>query len=386
MTGPSLRERLERAEPPEGRAAQHRSWAVVHAAFAERIPRRRRRPLASAALALALIALVTAVALTPPGAAVADWVERVLGDPAPPARATIGPLPGGGRLLVTAGERVWIVEPDGTRRSIADDADAAWSPRGLYVATWSGATLNAIAPDGRLAWTQRGAGAVAAATWSPDGYRIAYRRGDALSVVAGDGSGTRVIDGAAADVPAAWRPGSPHLLSWVDARGDIVVRDPDSGRLVWRSPRSASFAQALTWSSDGRRVAALGGGRADVFDLASGRVSNLAGKGAAVRSVAWAPAGDRLALVVDAGTGDLRSVVEVRPDGMSPRRLFTASRLGEVVWSPAGRTLLVSWPHADQWLLLPTDARRRLSAVGDLARRFGGEPVLRGWCCTTRDE
>ena len=112
-------------------------------------------------------------------------------------------------------------------------------------------------------------------------------------------------------------------------------------------------------------------------------MTGAARKGAPVRWAAWAPAGDRLALIVDAGQGDLRSLVELRLDGMRTRQLFTATRLGEAVWSPAGRSLLVSWPHADQWLLVPTDARRRLSAVGDLSRRFGGPPVVRGWCCTT---
>ena len=123
-----------------------------------------------------------------------------------------------------------------------------------------------------MAWTQAGAGAVTDVSWSPDGFRIAYRRGDALAVVAGDGSGARVVDGNARDVPAAWRPGHPHMLSWIDARGDLIVRDPDSGRLVWRSPRPASFARQLEWSSDGRRVAAVGAGRAEVFDLQTGRV------------------------------------------------------------------------------------------------------------------
>ena len=42
MSAPDLRERLERAAPPGGRAAQPRAWALVHAALGERTPRRRR--------------------------------------------------------------------------------------------------------------------------------------------------------------------------------------------------------------------------------------------------------------------------------------------------------------------------------------------------------
>jgi hypothetical protein len=105
-----------------------------------------------------------------------------------------------------------------------------------------------------------------------------------------------------------------------------------------------------------------------------------------VRAAAWAPSGDRLALIANSGPAGLQKVVVVRTGTGDERPIFTATRLGDVAWSPAGRTLLVSWPHADQWLLLPTDARRRLTAISGLSRRFGGEPVLRGWCCSTRAE
>ena len=70
---------------PSRRAGAPRSTGrgtIVHAAFGERTPRRR-RPRRHGALALALLAALTTVALTPPGAAVADWVEDVLSDPAP---------------------------------------------------------------------------------------------------------------------------------------------------------------------------------------------------------------------------------------------------------------------------------------------------------------
>ncbi len=382
MSDPSLRERLENTHVPADRPAQRRGWAVAQGAFGERTPRSRRRPIAAAGVTLALVAALTTVALTPPGAAVADWVQRVLGDSPPPPRTTLGPLPGGGRMLVTASGRVWIVEPDGTRRSIARGAGATWSPRGLFVASWRGTKLTALAPDGRVAWSQDGLGVVTDARWSPDGNRVAYRRGGALWMVAGDGSGARVIDGNARPVPAAWLPGAGRALSWVDARGHVTVREPDSGRLVWRSARAVRSARRLAWSVEGRRVAVIDGSRARVFDRLTGRVSAAAWKDGRVSAAAWAPSGGRLAMIVQAGAGDLRSLVVLGADGRGERRLFTASRLGALVWSPAGRTLLVSWPHADQWLFVPLDARRRLSAVGGLTRRFGGQPTAPEWCCT----
>ena len=118
--------------------------------------------------------------LTPPGAAVAGWVKRTLGvEAVKPQRVALGPLPGGGRLLVTGAGGTWIVGRDGARVRLGSYAGATWSPRGLFVGAWRGRRLSAVAPDGRVAWSYGTLGAVRDVRWSPDGYRIAYRSGRA---------------------------------------------------------------------------------------------------------------------------------------------------------------------------------------------------------------
>jgi hypothetical protein len=52
--------------------------------------------------------------------------------------------------------------------------------------------------------------------------------------------------------------------------------------------------------------------------------------------------------------------------------------------------VLVRWAEGDMWLLLPAVAApdgagpapaRGIVAIAPVARRFGGAPTVRGWCC-----
>jgi hypothetical protein len=380
-----VRERLEHVTVPDAAGARRRAWAVAADAYAQQPPPRRswRAPVGVLA-ALALAVVVAAVALTPPGAAVAGWVRRALGAEAPAPRSALGPLPAAGRLLVTSGSGTWIVAHDGGRTRLGAFTGATWSPRGLYVAGWHGQRLSAVAPDGRVAWSYRATGTVGDVRWSPDGFRIAYRSGTRLAVVAGDGSGARVLDGTARRAAPAWRPTEPHTLAWVDRGGRVVVREVDSGRLVWRSPSGAGAATDLAWSGDGRLLLAREPGFLRVVDVRAGRWWRVAaGHGRRIKAAAWAPSGRRLALIV--GEGDGTSAVLVADQlrsGLTGRPLFTATgALGPVTWSPDGRRLLVGWHDADEWLFLAAGGHARPSAVAPLARRFGGAPVVRGWCC-----
>jgi dipeptidyl aminopeptidase/acylaminoacyl peptidase len=390
MSRDHLAERLHDAAPPDAEGAELRAWAVLQAALDAEPPApgrpRRRSPLP--VLAALLIALSAGAAATaaPPGDRVAAWVQRVVAGPSAPApRPSLGPLPGGGRLLVAAAGRSWVVEADGTRRRLPAAAGATWSPRGRYLAAWRGERLRAVTPTGRVAWTLTALGPLRVARWSPDGFRIAYLRDDALAVVAGDGTGARLLGRPVRPTAPAWRPGGGHVLAWVEGGGRVRVADADSGRVLWRSPGSVGNVRALQWSADGRRL--LARRRSDVLRvLEPGRDrvwSTRVPEGRRVVAAAWAPAGRRLALVTHDPGG--LSTVSIARDARRPlvgRRVFaTTGRLDGVTWSPDGRRLLVAWRQADQWLFVPTTGRGRLVAVGDLRRRFGGTPSVAGWCC-----
>jgi hypothetical protein len=387
MSTRGVRERLEHVTLPDAAGARRRAWAVAADAYAQQAPVRRSWQWPVGALAaLTLAVIVAAVALTPPGAAVAGWVRRALGAEAPAPRTTLGPLPAAGRLLVTSRSGAWIVARDGARMRLGAFTGATWSPRGLYVAGWHGRSLSAVAPDGRVAWSYAAPGPIRDVRWSPDGFRIAYRSGRHLAVVAGDGSGARILDATPGRAALAWRPTEAHTLAWVDRDGRVVVRDVDSGRLVWRSPSGAGAATDLAWSADGRRLMAREPRLVRVLDVRAGRWSQVAagaGAGRRIRAAAWAPSGQRLALIVGEADGSSAVLVTDRlRSGLPGRRLFaTTGTLGPLAWSPDGRRLLVGWRDADEWLFLPAGGRARPSAVAQVARRFGGAPVVRGWCC-----
>jgi len=395
-----LEARLLGADVPGSAEADERAWDAVGAAFASRRPVRRRgrrlAPSVAIAVVVGVLMLAVAAGATQPGAAVRGFVVRMLGgDPTPPPRARIGPLPKG-RMLVTSPRGAWIVGRDGARTLLGPYAGASWSPRGLFVVAWSGVEVHAVAPDGTVHWTLRTPGRVSAAAWSPDGYRVAYRRAGGIGVVAGDGTGPRVLAGSVAPAGPAWRPGDPHTLAWVDRAGRVIVRDVDSGALVWRSPSGVGAVRALSWSADGRLALVQSADGLRLADPAANRVERVrlpAGDRAV--AAAWAPRGRRLAVVARVGTGDLTRVLVARGGvRIADQPVFaTTGRLAAPAWSPDGARVLVRWTDADEWLLIPATPRSgpsaaaqspRIVAIARVARRFGGTPAVRGWCCGSR--
>jgi hypothetical protein len=384
----SLGEALRAAPLPDADAAHTRAWAVLADAHAARVPvarRRHRGRVIAVALAAMLLLAAVAVAADSP-----RWVRSVLGtvQSPRPVRVSLGSLPTG-RLLVSSSRGTWIVRGDGTRVRLGPWTGATWSPRGLYLAAWSGRELSAVAPDGRVAWTLAAPAAVRDARWSPDGYRIAYRRARGLAVVAGDGTGPRVLSASVRPVAPAWRPAEPHTLAWVGARGNVEVRDVDTGRVVWRSAASVGAVRELLWSADGRRLLARGPHRLVAIDVRANRVRRIAlPRATTVTSAAWAPRGRRVAVAVRGPAG---SRVLVATSARLPRRPAFAApgTLTSLAWSPDASRLLVRWTDSDQWLLLPMGAgrraaagRTRVQAIGDVSRRFGGAPAVQGWCCS----
>ena len=203
-----MKQELERIQIPDEDGARERSWAVVSAAFAEREPQPRRRswkPVAAVALAVVVVAGL----LSPPGRAVLDEIRQVVGvEGSAPALFS---LPAPGRLLVTAGSGVWIVDEDGSKRLLGDYREASWSPFGRFVVAARANELVALTPDGTVRWSLARP-EVRLPRWggSRTDTRIAYFSRGQLRVVGGDGKGDRLLDatqrGARSRVAAGRRP------------------------------------------------------------------------------------------------------------------------------------------------------------------------------------
>jgi hypothetical protein len=388
----ALDERLRDVDVPDSGAAERRAWDVVERAYRQR-PRSRRLAVVPSAIAVALAGIAVGIAVTSPGAAVADWVGRVLGIAAPPAprpaaRATLGPLPAG-RLLVSAGGHAFVVDARGRRTDLGAWTGASWSPRGLFVVVWRGRTLAALTPTGRVAWRFVAGGRVRDTRWSPDGFRIAFRADNRLAVIAGDGTGARVLAPSVLPIAPAWRPRAAHELAWVGSSGRLHVLDVDTARRGGRVTRGLPDARALAWAADGRRLLVRSGKRFLLADPRGGRTRPLGlPSGHRATLAAWSPIAPRVMAVVARTPERLTEVRVLRPahgGRRTGRRVFaTTGRLGSLAWSPDGRRLLVLWTAGDQWLVLPAGGRRRVVAVAAVSRFFGGPPLVEGWCCTPR--
>ena len=341
-----LRDRFERAPLPGAEDARRRAWSVVRSAAPPAAARSRLRRWRVPVVAL-LAAAGAAVAVTPPGAAVGDWVRARVAAPKKAAEPVTKPatrLPASGRLLVRDDRGVAVVSHDGRRTALGRYAGATWSPRGLFVAAWRGTRLVAVTPAGAVRWHVIAPQPIRSARWSLEpGFRVAYlTSGGELRVVNGDGTGERPFARAGRAVPA-WRPGGGHVLAYASPSGRIEVRDVDTGALV-ASPRAAvPRARTLSWSPGSRRLAAMSRGQLRVFDLGRSSSRTIAPVGPAsarFTAAAFSPRDATLAIVTRSRG---RSTVT------AGRELFaTRGRITGATWSHDGRWLILDAPDADQ--------------------------------------
>jgi len=359
---------FEQVRAPEEDQAAERTWAVVEAAFAERVqaPRRRRR-LVRPALALAVVAALGAVALTPPGRAVVTSVRRAIG--IVPVQRALFSLPARGNVLAGA----WVVHADGSTRRLGDYREASWSPFGRFVVAARADGLAALEPNGEVRWTLARPD-VRFPRWGGGltDTRIAYLSGSTLRIVAGDGTGDRAIGPAAAVAPA-WREAASAralVLAYADPRGRIRVLAPATGRTLFRT-QPGPAPTLLAWSDDGSRLLVLDPTRLRLFDVSGRLVASVRGS---FVDAAFLPRSRRVALI---RTDDGVSVVSL----LGARRpLFpSAGRLAQVVPSPDGRWLLLTWPDANEWLFVPIRGAARVRAVGNIAEQLGGPARVEGW-------
>ncbi|MEA2151557.1 MAG: hypothetical protein QOD69_3387, partial [Solirubrobacteraceae bacterium] len=323
---------------------------------------------------------------------VGRFVRGVLGVGAPGARAALVRVPGGGRLLVSAGSSTWIVADDGARRRLGAYDGASWSPHGLFAAVWRGGELTAVDPRGHVRWSlPPRPQPVTAARWAPgDGFLVAYVSGGSLRIVAGDGTADHAFAAVRPGVVPAWRPGARHVLAYVDEHARVTVAAADTGARLWHAGNPVAPGAQLLWSAAGDRLLVLTPRRLALYD---GRGRSIAARdvpaGFDAEHAVWAPRGQQVAVVrTSRASGHDEVVVLDARHGLRERLLPAGpGHFGAPAWSPDGRWLLVPWPEADQWLFLRPEGTRRVSAVANIARQFapgGARPAFPRtvtWCC-----
>jgi hypothetical protein len=370
-----MKREMERIEIPGEHEARVRTWEVVRAAFAEREPVPRRALLVRPVLVLAALAAVAAAALSPPGQAVIDSVREAIG--VEDADEALFSLPTGGRLLVESADGPWIVQPDGSKRRLGDWREASWSPFGRFVVAARRNELAALEADGDVRWSLARP-EVRAPRWggTRTDTRIAYLSGADLRMVAGDGTDDRLLARRSAPVPPVWRPRSRHVLTYATRAGAIVTLDTELRRALWRVPATGPV-EALEWSTDGRRLLVLRGGRVDVLTRDGAASTGIRPSGK-VLTAAFRPGSHAIAYAVERN-GRTQLALVAEGGGL----LFSgAGGLGEVAWSPDGRWLLLGWREANQWVFIRATRTPRIAAVASISSQFGGSfPRVAGWCC-----
>jgi hypothetical protein len=373
-----VKRRLDRIPLPP--VDEDRAFEVVREAFASREPVPRPRRRYAPAIAIAAVAVAAGVLASPPGRALIHSIRKAVG--IEHAATALFSLPARGSLLVVSDAGIWTVQPDGSRRLVGRYNDASWSPFGHYIAATRRDELFALDTKGHVRWTlARPAVRFPAWTGSLTDTRIAFLTTSRLHVVGGDGTGDTDAGGlpAAAPTPPVWRPGPGRMLAYATTHGRVFVYDSDHGTVLFATPWGP-VPTKLAWSSDGKQLLALSRFRLRVYDI-RGHVVAQDDPSDATEDLdaAFYPGTHQVAVIRKAGTG---SSVFSLP---RPRNVFQGTGVfRQVVFSPDGRWLLVTWPTANQWVFVRVQGPRKIVAVARIARQFGSGnfPRVAGWCCS----
>lgn len=351
--------KLEAPIPP---GAEERAYRVAMAAFSARKPSPRHRSYWKPVVAVAVVAAVAGILASPPGRSVIHAIREAVG--VKKAQRELFSLPASGRLLVQSPRGPWVVQQNGSKRLLGRYQEASWSPFGRFVVARRGDELVTMEPAGKVHWTLSRPG-LRLPAWGGkhDDTRIAYLTKGNLHVVAGDGSGDamRCADSVAPVAPA-WQPGSLRTLAFGTA-GQTAVYDVTTCRLLFRRGPPPS---KLQWSADGTLLLVVSDIGADVYDTSGNVVAEWTG----VDDATFLGGTHRLVALRDGN---------VFVPGSAP--LFHGAGIRQIVSSPDGRWLLLTWPAANQWVFVRVAAPHTIRAYSGIARQFGGGsfPVVSGW-------
>ena len=325
------------------------------------LPRRRRLPLALAALTVPILIVSACGGPASEGAAGRKAARGHAAAPAPSAATPSASRRGlrvrlwslRGRIAYSRGGDIWVARADGrdARRLTATRGpqfDPSWSPDGsriVYRDSRRGINVNdeiyVMNADGthrrnltRSPWNEW------SPAWSPDGRLIAFYSGE-LYVMRADGTGKRPITRIEGEYPA-WSPDGRRLAFMSPepgARGrdpnyDIFVVDRDGGglRRLTDWPGEDGWP---AWSPDGRWIA---------FTTSHDDHGQFPGL-------------------------DYRDVYVMRPDGSGKRRLVSAISAAFPVWAPDGRTVMVVGERPpsyrdELWVVRPDGSGLRSTGLG----------------------
>ena len=330
-----LTRRLRSAPAPGEEEAFRRAHSLAMAAVRAAPARRRRRRAVRALAPIAAALLAAALLLSPAGADVRSWISDAVTSQPRPVRAET--LPGGGRLLTAGRDGLFVRTAHGPRRIFGDVGEAAWSPRGLFIAATRGIELIAVSPRGDRRWSLHHRAPIRHPRWAPSGYQIAYLSGGSVYLVDGDGSDDARLDAANGAAPA-WRSiRGRSQLAYAHGR-TVVLRDTIDRRVLFRTP-VARRPLALSWSADGERL----------LVVERDRIQLLAWSGARLRT-SRAPRGTRNVTGTFAPGG--RDWTLVRAQGASSRLMLVSGQDTLKVLELAGRVDGITYSPSGNWLAL----------------------------------
>jgi WD40 repeat protein/serine/threonine protein kinase len=174
--------------------------------------------------------------------------------------------------------------------------------------------------------------------FSASGERILTASWDVRIWDAATGEGLALLDGHG---PAAWSPDASQVVALDADERSLRIWDAATGELggSFEGPGTYAWVLAVSWSPDGSRIAAGGGGAGGdggvwIWDPRSGEtLHRFEGNGGWTNPFAWSPDGARLAF--DGPDETLRIV-----DVVSGRTLQQLSGTAPVAWSPDGTRLV----------------------------------------------
>jgi hypothetical protein len=161
---------------------------------------------------------------------------------------------------------------------------------------------------------------------------------------------------------------SPHGLFVAGTRANQLVALDPQGNVRWTLARPAPRAPVWTGSRINTRITYLSGGQLRIV-AGDGTGDRVLGP-AALRRATARPAAAHIRQRGGQSEVVAGGHVVFRGTGV----------FDQVVPSPDGRWLLVSWPTANQWVFVRLHPRK-IVGVARITQQFGRDPHIAGWCC-----